>query len=87
MASGVRTLFGADVGLSLTGAAGPEGHDGAEPGTVWIGLESDGVRHQRRIRAPGDRAMVVRWSEQAALDLVRRLLEGRPLPETERVVT
>lgn len=86
MAAGARRLFGADVALSLTGAAGPDAHDGAPPGTVWIGLESGDLTHQRRIRAPGDRAMVVRWSEQAALDLVRRLLEGRPLPETERVV-
>jgi hypothetical protein len=31
--------------------------------------------------------MVVRWAEQAALDLARRHLEGRPLPETERVVS
>jgi hypothetical protein len=29
---------------------------------------------------------VVRWSEQAALDLVRRLLEGRPLLDAEPVV-
>lgn len=86
MAVGARRLFGADLAVSATGAAGPEPHDGAAPGTVWVALDADGVAHQRRIRAPGDRSMVVRWSEQAALDLVRRLLEGLPLPETERVV-
>jgi nicotinamide-nucleotide amidase len=86
MAAGARSRFGADLGLSLTGAAGPEAHDGALPGTVWVGLDADERVHQRRIRAPGDRAMVVRWSEQAALDLVRRLLEGRPLPDVEPVV-
>jgi nicotinamide-nucleotide amidase len=86
MAAGARSRFGADVGLSLTGAAGPDGHDGAPPGTVWIGLDADERTHQRHIRAPGDRAMVVRWSEQAALDLVRRLLEGRPLLDAEPVV-
>jgi nicotinamide-nucleotide amidase len=86
MAAGARTLFGADLALGVTGAAGPEGHDGAPPGTAWIGLDAGDRTHQRRIRAPGDRTMVVRWTEQAALDLVRRLLEDRPLPETERVV-
>jgi nicotinamide mononucleotide (NMN) deamidase PncC len=86
MAAGARKLFGADVALSLTGAAGPESHGGAPPGTVWVGLDAGEVTHQRRIRAPGDRAMVVRWSEQAALDLVRRFLQGRPLPEAEPVV-
>jgi nicotinamide-nucleotide amidase len=86
MAAGARTLFGADVAVSLTGAAGPEPHDGSPPGTVWVALDAGDVRHQRRIRAPGDRSMVVRWSEQAALDLVRRYLQGEPLPETDRVV-
>jgi nicotinamide-nucleotide amidase len=86
MAAGARRVFGADVGISLTGAAGPEPHDGVPPGTVWVGLDAGDVAHQRRIAAPGDRAMVVRWSEQAALDLVRRHLEGRPLPDTDRVV-
>lgn len=86
MAAGARRLFGADIAVSLTGAAGPEPHDGTPPGTVWIGLDAGEIVHQRRINAPGDRAMVVRWSEQATLDLVRRLLEGRPLPDTDRVV-
>jgi competence/damage-inducible protein CinA-like protein len=86
MAAGVRRLLEADLGVSLTGVAGPEPHDGEEPGTVWVGIHAEGVAHQRRIRAPGDREMVVRWSEQAALDLVRRHLEGKPLPESDRVV-
>lgn len=86
MASGARRLFGADLAVALTGAAGPEPHDGAPPGTVWIAVDAGERTHQRRIRAPGDREMVVRWSEQAALDLVRRHLEGRPLLEDERVI-
>ena len=90
MAAGARKLFGADIVVSLTGAAGPESHDGAPPGTVWVGLhaslDAGEVVYQRRIKAFGDREMVVRWSEQAGLDLVRRLLESRPLPDTEPVV-
>jgi nicotinamide-nucleotide amidase len=86
MAAGARHVLAADVGIALTGAAGPEPHDGADPGTVWIGLDADGAAHQRRIRAPGDRAMVVRWAEQAALDLVRRHLDGKSLLESDRVV-
>jgi nicotinamide-nucleotide amidase len=86
MAAGARKLFGADITVSLTGAAGPEPHHGVPPGTVWVGMDAGDVVHQRRIRAFGDREMVVRFAEQAGLDLVRRLLEGRPLPETEPVV-
>jgi nicotinamide-nucleotide amidase len=84
MAAGARKLFGAHVAVSLTGAAGPEAHGRAEPGRIWVAIEADGLSHQRSLGAPGDRALVRRWAEQAALDLVRRHLEGRPLPGTDR---
>jgi len=83
MAAGVRALFAADVAVSLTGAAGPEPHGGAEPGTVWIGLDTDDVQHARGYVSKGEREQVRRWAEQAALDLVRRHLEGRPLPASD----
>jgi nicotinamide-nucleotide amidase len=86
MSSGARRLFGVDLGLALTGAAGPEPHDGAEPGTVWVALDGTDVRHARGFVTPGERGRVRRWAEQAALDLVRRHLEGRPLPASDRVI-
>lgn len=86
MAAGARRLFESDIAVSLTGAAGPEPHDGAEPGTVWIGLEAGDVSHARGYVASGDRARVCRWAEQSALDLVRRYLEGRALPESDRII-
>ncbi len=86
MAAGARRLFDADVAVSLTGSAGPEPHDGAQPGTVWIALDGDDVAHARELRMPGDRATVLRWSEQAALDLLRRYLRGLPLPSGPSLV-
>ncbi len=80
MASGARRLFGSDVGVAVTGAAGPEPHAGAEPGRVWVALETEDLRHQRHLRWPGDRAFVRRLAEQTALDLVRRWASGLPLP-------
>ena len=80
MAAGARRVLGADIGVALTGVAGPEPEDGIEPGLVWIGLDADDVNHARSITAPPDRAIVRRWAEQAALDLLRRYLIGARLP-------
>ena len=86
LATGARRLYAADLGLAVTGAAGPEPHGGAEPGTVWIALEGDEVSHARGLVVPGERDRVRRWTEQAALDLLRRHLEGRPLPASDRPI-
>ena len=81
MASGARRVFGSDLAVSLTGAAGPEAHAGAEPGQVWIALDAADAAHQHGFRWPYDRELVRRSSELAALDLVRRHLLGLPLPD------
>jgi nicotinamide-nucleotide amidase len=86
MAAGALRVFGSDLGLALTGAAGPESHGGAPPGVIWIALDGDDVAHARGFQVPGERDRVRRWAEQAALDLVRRYLEGRPLPASDRVI-
>ena len=71
MAAGARGLFGSDLALSLTGVAGPEAHDGKPPGTVCLGLATAGGERAWTFRVPGDRDMVRRWAEQAALDALR----------------
>jgi PncC family amidohydrolase len=81
MARGARRLYDADVALSVTGVAGPDEHGGRPRGTICLGLAAEGVDVARTLRPPGDRAQVRRWAEQAALDVLRRHLEGAPIPE------
>jgi nicotinamide-nucleotide amidase len=81
--AGPRRLYGADIALALTGAAGPEPHDGAPPGTVWLALDAGDVAHVRGFRMTGERARVIRWAQQAGLDLVRRYLDGSALPASD----
>jgi nicotinamide-nucleotide amidase len=76
MALGARRVFGSDLGVALTGVAGPEPHDGKPPGTVCLALVSAGHQESRTFQAPGDRDQVRRWAEQAALDTLRRHLEA-----------
>ena len=74
MAEGVRRRFGADIGLSVTGVAGPSGGTPAKPvGTVAIALDGPSPR-ARTFAFGGDRAMVRALSVAAALDMVRRSL-------------
>ena len=76
MALGARKVLGADVGLAVTGVAGPAGQEGIEPGTVFVGLALDDVVESREMHLPGDRQRVREFSVITALDLLRhRLLE------------
>jgi len=74
MADGVRRRFGADVGLSTTGVAGPTEQDGERPGTVWLGLAIDGEVSAKRVQLPGDRDRVRQMAVTSAVDGLRRKL-------------
>ena len=76
MARGARRVFDADIGVALTGVAGPEPHDGKPVGTICLALAARDVDESRCFRGPGDRGMIRRWAEEAGLDLLRRHLEG-----------
>ncbi len=72
MADGVRTRLGADVGLSVTGIAGPDGGSELKPvGTVVIAA-TGAIEAIKTFRFLGDRQMVRLQSVVAALDMVRR---------------
>ena len=75
MAEGARRVLGADVGLSITGVAGPADQDGRPPGTVFVGLARPGHDAEAfGFTVPGDRARVRQYATIAALDLLRRSL-------------
>ncbi|MCY4666182.1 MAG: competence/damage-inducible protein A [Acidimicrobiaceae bacterium] len=74
MAEGACRVLGADVGLATTGAAGPDAHEGAEPGTVWMGLHLDGGGEAVRVRFNMARTMVRQLGTITALNLLRTRL-------------
>ena len=75
LARGVRAALGSDIGLSITGIAGPGGGSAEKPvGLVYIGLaDSVHSEHHRRI-LPGDREAVRERSAYFALAQLRRYL-------------
>jgi nicotinamide-nucleotide amidase len=80
MARGARTRTGADIGVAITGIAGPTGGSPTRPiGTVWIALDHPGPQFQvatevRHAIFVGDREEIRYRSTQTALDMIRRAL-------------
>jgi nicotinamide-nucleotide amidase len=75
MADGARRVLGADVGLALTGVAGPDEQEGQAPGTVFVGLARTGAETESlEAHLPGDRDRVRQYATISGLDLLRRRL-------------
>jgi nicotinamide-nucleotide amidase len=83
LADGARRAFGADVGVGITGIAGPGGGTPEKPvGLVWLSVsEASGACITRSVRLPGSRADVRERATTVAMHLIRRLLTGDPHAE------
>lgn len=76
MARGVRARFGVDVGVSITGVAGPGGGSPEKPvGTFCVGVDVRGAIRAVRSSGVGDRQEIRQRATQAALNLLRKALE------------
>jgi nicotinamide-nucleotide amidase len=78
MADGALARFGADIAVSITGVAGPDGGTEAKPvGYVcWCVKQSNGEKLARDVRIPGDRGEIRDRSTTVAMHLIRRALTG-----------
>jgi nicotinamide-nucleotide amidase len=74
MASGARRVLGADVGLALTGVAGPAEQDGMPVGTLCVGVDDGTTVATHVFRLPGQREQMRQMSVITALDYLRRHL-------------
>lgn len=83
MARGVLRDTGADLGVGVTGIAGPEGGTPGKPvGLVWIAWAGrGGLVHTLGERFEGDRASVRRQAVEAALEGLIRLARGGAEPQ------
>ena len=82
MATGCRERTGADIGVSVTGIAGPDGGSSAKPvGLTYVAVADAAGIEVRRFTWTGSRADNKRASAQAALELVLERMAapaGRP---------
>jgi nicotinamide mononucleotide (NMN) deamidase PncC len=75
MASAAARVLGADVGLAVTGVAGPTPQDDLAPGTVYAGIALPGREPEAvLLRVPGDRDRIRQMATISVLDVVRQRL-------------
>ena len=83
MADGARSRLGADIGVGITGVAGPGGGTGDKPvGLVHLCVSGPGGILAREIRVPGSRSDVRQRTVIVALHMIRTLLTRRPADPT-----
>ncbi len=75
MAEGARKTLGADIGLAVTGVAGPAEQDGQPVGTVFFGLAmGDDPAEAAEVHLPGDRELIRHFAAISLMDFLRRRL-------------
>jgi nicotinamide-nucleotide amidase len=81
MAEGVRNLAHSDLGLSVTGIAGPSGGTPQKPvGLVYIGVASAGSNKVKEFRFNGSRAEIKEQTSNEALKMVLEVLNREKEP-------
>jgi nicotinamide-nucleotide amidase len=79
MARGVRAVLGAQIGIGITGIAGPDGGTAEKPvGLTYIGLSTPDHSLVRRFVWDGDRITNKELSAQAALQMLFDHLHSKP---------
>ena len=77
MAESARDKFGADIGIGITGLAGPDGDEsGVAPGTTFVALRTADAAYCRNPVFYRDRVRNRTMAASHALDMIRRLMTG-----------
>jgi nicotinamide-nucleotide amidase len=76
LADGARAAFGAEIGIGITGIAGPGGGSEEKPvGTVCVSVALEGERWDRTVLLPGDRQTIRERTTTVVMHGLRRLLD------------
>ncbi|MBL1076787.1 CinA family protein [Nocardia sp. 2] len=76
MASGVRSLLGADLAVAVTGVGGPDPQDGEPAGSVWLAVDDGSRQWARHEQFDGEPTQVLEQSVAVALDMLLDAIRG-----------
>ncbi len=79
MAAGARRVLGSDIGIGVTGVAGPDEQEGHKPGTVFVGIDlgpvgGDAGPEAFEVQLPGARLQVRQFTVITAMSALRQRL-------------
>ncbi|MEM8526429.1 MAG: competence/damage-inducible protein A [Bacteroidota bacterium] len=78
MVSGLLERFPADVGISISGIAGPTGGTEEKPvGTIWLAVGDENQIYTKKLQLGKDRIRNIQFTAVRALDFIRLFLLGR----------
>jgi nicotinamide-nucleotide amidase len=83
MAERCRSILGADIGIGVTGLAGPDGDGVNEVGTVFVSMATADKTYVKELHmgAHHTRSFIRRMSGNHAFDMMRRYISGLPIPD------
>lgn len=76
MAEGIRKLTGSDIGVGITGVAGPRSSENKPVGLVYVAITDNTYNFVKELRLTGSRDKIREVSAKTALDMTRRYLEN-----------
>jgi nicotinamide-nucleotide amidase len=78
MSEGIKKLSGADIGISVTGIAGPGGGTDEKPvGLVYISLCADNLHKYQKLQLDGDRNEIRNKAVQKIIDMLEEYIKSR----------
>ena len=71
MARKIKEIYNVDIGISISGVAGPDGSEAKPVGTVWIGISDETRTYAKKFVFAKNREMNIKFSSLMALNMIR----------------